>query len=208
MCILISMLAPPSPLRLTLGALTGALPLTYTRTRLETRLPSGTKLLRPRGIGRRRRLPQCQAPPPSHFTSCLLLQCALGDLCCYPLTLIHASCLRRLAGPHVPCMATAGTPKVSPVDLQMACARETRVETSQCRGAQHVLQHVGLSQSGFHSRAFTVGLSQSGFSRALGGQGGKGRRVALLWWARIGRCGCHSHPLVFIASWIRSPMTL
>ena len=149
------MLAPPSPLRLTLGALTGALPLTYTRTRLETRLPSGTKLLRPRGIGRRRRLPQCQAPPPSHFTSCLLLHCALGDLCCYPLTLIHASCLRRLAGPHVPCMATAGTPKVSPVDLQMACARETRVDTSQCRGVQH------------------VGLSQSGFSRALGGRGQK-----------------------------------
>ena len=194
---MISMLAPPSPLRLTLGALTGALPLTYTRTRLETRLPSGTKLLRPRGIGRRRRLPQCQAPPPSHFTSCLLLQCALGDLCCYPLTLIHASCLRRLAGPHVPCMATAGTPKVSPVDLQMACARETRVETSQCRGAQHVLPHVGLSQSGIHSRALV----------GLWGEGGKRRRVAL-WWARIGRCGCHSHPLVFIASWIRSPMTL
>ena len=146
--------------------LSGALPLTYTRTRLETRLPSGTKLLRPRGIGRRRRLPQCQAPPPSHFTSCLLLHCALGDLCCYPLTLIHASCLRRLAGPHVPCMATAGTPKVSPVDLQMACARETRVETSQCRGAQHVLQ---LSQSGFHSRAFTVGLWGEGGKRKTSG---------------------------------------
>jgi hypothetical protein len=53
------------------------------------------------------------------------------------------------------------------------------------------------STSGFHSRALV----------GLWGEGGKRRRVAL-WWARIGRCGCHSHPLVFIASWIRSPMTL
>lgn len=143
------MLAPP-PLRLTLRCPNRCpTPNIHTHASRDSCLPSGTKLLRPRGIGRRRRLPQCQAPPPSHFTSCLLLQCALGDLCCYPLTLIHASCLRRLAGPHVPCVATAGTPKVSPVDLQMACARETRVDTSQCRGAQHV----GLSQSGFHSRA-------------------------------------------------------
>ena len=90
------------------------IPLTYTRTRRNASAIGHKAKLRSCGIGRRRRMPECQAPP-SNFS--LLLQCTLGDLCCYPLTLIHASCLRRLAGPHIPCMATAGTPEVAPVDL-------------------------------------------------------------------------------------------